>query len=383
MRLLISGGGTGGHIYPALAIVRALKALDSDLQVLYVGTRRGLEADLVAREGLTFEAIDAAGVMRKAPWQAARGAWLTARGLGQSLGLVRRFHPDVAVGTGGYVSGPVILAARLLGVRTAIQEQNAIPGFTNRMLARLVDRVFLPFPEARRYFGRRTRTKVTGNPLRPEVLSTRAEDARRRLGIAASRQVLFVFGGSRGAQSIHRAMPEALAALLRRSSLLVLYVTGQAYHAEVLARLRERGLVREERGAAVRPGGEPRGELRVMPYLHEVADALAAADLAVVRAGAMTVSELLARGLPAIVVPSPNVANNHQEANARVLQRAGAAVVIRDARLTGPGLAAAVEELLDDPQRRARMAEAARVLGRPNAGHLIAQEILTLGRRTR
>ncbi len=369
MRLLISGGGTGGHIYPALAIVRALKTLDSDLQVLYVGTRRGLEADLVTREGLAFEAIDAAGVMRKTPWQAARGTWLAARGLSQSLGLVRRFHPDVAVGTGGYVSGPVILAAWLLGVRTAIQEQNAIPGFTNRVLARLVDRVFLPFPEARRHFGRRARTRVTGNPLRPEVLSTRTEDARRRLGIAAASQVLFVFGGSRGAESIHRAMPEALAALLRRPSLLVLYVTGQAYHAEVLARLRERGLVR--------------GELRVMPYLHEVADALAAADLAVVRAGAMTVSELLARGLPAIVVPSPNVANNHQEANARVLQRAGAAMVIRDARLTGPGLAAAVEELLDDPQRRARMAEAARVLGRPDAGDLIAREILTLGRRNR
>ncbi len=370
MRLLIAGGGTGGHIYPALSILGGFKAKFPGAEVLYVGTREGLEAGLVPREGIPFRTITARGVMGKSPLAAARGVFDAFRGLAESIRLVREFRPDVAVGTGGYVTGPVILAAKACGVSCAIQEQNVIPGMTNRLLGRLVDRVFLPFEEARAYFPDSPKVSVPGNPLRPEILEAGRQASRDELGIRPGDRVVYVFGGSRGAASIHRAMVETLPRLSRLKGLVVFYVTGQAHYQEVTGALGASGWS---------PAGHP--GVRISPYLYRAGPVLAAADLVICRAGAMTLSEITALGLPAVIVPSPNVANNHQEHNARVLEKAGASVVIKDSDLNGPALADLVLELLGDPDRLGQMAQASRSLGRPRALDEIVETLSAMAGR--
>lgn len=365
MRFVVTGGGTGGHIYPALAVAAGLADAVPGAEVLYIGTATGLEADIVPRAGVPFAAVRAAGLMGKSPVARLKGGLALLRGTFQALALLRRFRPAAVLGTGGYVSAPVVVAARLLGIPVALQEQNALPGAANRLLARFAKLVLLPFPEARRHFGNHPSVRVTGNPVRREVMEAERGPARAALGVPDDATVLFVFGGSRGAATIHAAVREALARLLARPDVIVQYVTGDAYYAEVSAGLEQQGLA-----------GHPR--LRVVPYAHDVADWLAASDVAVVRAGAMTVAELAVRGLPAVIVPSPNVANDHQVYNARILSDAGAAVMVLDRDLNGDSLLGALGPLLDDPARRAAMAAAARSVARPDALKHIVRGVLEI-----
>ncbi|MHB9145180.1 MAG: undecaprenyldiphospho-muramoylpentapeptide beta-N-acetylglucosaminyltransferase [Symbiobacteriia bacterium] len=367
LRVAITGGGTGGHIYPALTIAKTLQSLAPGTEVLYIGTREGLEADIVPRSGLPFETVHVAGVAGKSLSKAVSGLVQAARGTAESLRLLRRWRPDVVVGTGGYVSGPVVLAGRLVGAKVAIQEQNAIPGFTSRVLSRLADRVFLPNQEARRYFGGGRKFLVTGNPVRPEVVAADREEARARLGVPAGKRLLFAFGGSRGARAINQALVPILGRLLERPDLMVLYVTGQAAFEQVSGQLREQGI-----------DLEISGKIMVKPYFYEAEAALAAADLALVRAGAMTMAEIAVRGLPAVVIPFPFAIYDHQEKNARVPEGRGAAIVLRESQLGPERLAAVLTDLLDHPDRLAAMAGQMRELGRPEASERIAREVLAL-----
>ena len=372
MRFLITGGGTGGHIYPALTIAKALKAARPEAELLYVGSREGLEADLVPREGVPFEAITVAGIMRKSPPEAVKGLLRAGQGTIESYRILRRFRPDVVVGTGGYVCGPVVFSAWVLRIPTAIQEQNVIPGVTNRMLSRLVNRVFLPFEEARRWVPDGGKVKVTGNPLRPEILTRTREEGAANLGIAPRRKVIYAFGGSRGARSINEAMPDLARAVGERPDLYLIWATGQGQFDQAMSRLQSEGI-----------DVEKYGNIMVRPYLHNAVDAIAAADLAVVRAGAMTISELTARGVPAVIIPHPYSPNNHQEHNGRMVERRGGAVVILDRDLNGPSLTSTVLELLDDPARLEAMSRGSRSLGLPTATERIVEGILTLARRKR
>lgn len=367
LRVAITGGGTGGHIYPALTIARTLQALEPGTEILYIGTRTGLEADIVPRTGLPFKAVHVAGVAGKSPVQAAAGLLQAARGTAESLALLRRWRPDVVVGTGGYVSGPVVLAGRLVGARIAIQEQNVIPGVTIRLLARVAHRVFLPSPAALPYFPSGDEYQVTGNPVRPEIIQADRGEARRRLGVPEGSRLLYVFGGSRGAQAIHRALVPRLGFLLQRPDLMVLYVTGNAAFDQVAGELGQQGI-----------DLEIPGKIMVKPYLYEAADALAAADLALVRAGAMTMAEVAVRGLPAVIIPFPHAIYDHQERNARVPKQQGAAVVIREKELTPEGLEKTLTDLLDHPDRLAQMSARMRELGRPEAAERIARAVLAL-----
>lgn len=365
MRFVVTGGGTGGHIYPALAVAQGLRAARPEAEVIYIGTDTGLEADIVPRSGLPFEAVRAAGLMGKSALGRLQGGIALLHGTGQAWRLLRRLRPAAVLGTGGYVSAPVVFAAWLLRIPVAIQEQNALPGAANRLLARFAQAVLLPFEEARPHFGRARSVRVTGNPVRPEVVAAERGQARERLGVPADQTVLFVTGGSRGAASIHDAMADALQPLLARADVTVIYVTGEAYAADIEQRLKEQGLARHPR-------------LHLLPYAHNMPDILAAADVAVVRAGAMTVAELAVRGLPAIVVPSPNVTNDHQLYNARVLADAGAATLLLDRDLNGDSLLAALGPLLDEPDRRRLMGERARAVARPDALAHIVQAVLEL-----
>lgn len=367
MKLVLSGGGTGGHIYPALTIGEEVRRLRPGAQVLYVGTAGGLEAELVPKAGLPFATIASRGLNRRSLLASLQAVGCSLGGVWQSLRLLRRFQPDVVVGTGGYVCGPVLLAAFLLGIPTLVQEQNAVAGVTNRLLARIADGVALGYAEASAQFPARCRLEVTGNPIRRQVLEATRLEGLRRLGLRTDCRTLLVSGGSRGARSINRAMGDVHAALAAREDVQVLHVTGQNEYNDVVEDLRRRGLEHAPR-------------LVVRPYLHEMPEALAAADLAVFRAGALGIAELTARGVPAILVPYPYAAENHQEYNARVLERAGAAQVLQDAALATGCLKEAVLSLLAAPQQLAAMAEASRKLGRPEAARDIAQWVIRLGK---
>lgn len=372
LRVVLTGGGTGGHVYPALAIAEALRARVPGAQLYYLGTREGLEAQVVPRHGIPFYAIPAGGVVRKGWAQAARGAWLLLQGVRRARALLRELAPQVVVGTGGYVSGPVVWAAARSGLPTLIHEQNAVPGVTNRLLSRYADVVAVAYPEVARWFPRARRVEVTGNPVRPAVLAASRQPSRAALGLEPYRFVVLVVSGSRGARTVNEAVLEMLPRWLRREQDALVWVTGQAYYDLVARRARERGY-----------DPEVHRHVRILPYAHAMEQWLAAADLVVSRAGAMTLAEIAARGLPSVLVPSPNVAHDEQRHNARLFAAAGAAWVLEDHACHGDALAAALEQLLADPERLRAMGEAARRLARPEAADRLAQLVLDLARGRR
>lgn len=375
LRVLISGGGTAGHVNPALTVAEVLRA--EGAEVLFVGTRDGLEADLVPRAGFRLEFIRVAPLMQQPGWKKIRGLTSAFAGVAGSVRIIRRFRPHVAVGTGGYVTGPVLLAAVLLRVPTVIHEQNAVIGATNRLLARWVDRIAFGYAEAAR--GLRTKDKPihVGNPVRPEVLQMERSEGIRRLGLRPDRLTLLIFGGSRGAKSINDAVWTARDALLRLPGVQIVHQTGAAGFAAQRARYEAVG---------VRPAAEDRiddGPMRVVPYIYDMPSALAAADVVVSRAGAISVAEITARGIPAVLIPFPYAAEDHQTHNARPLEKAGAARVIPDAELTGERLTAELLPILRDAELRRRMAAAARSLGRPEAARELVELIKAAALRRR
>lgn len=376
MNVLMASGGTGGHIYPGITIAQTLKKHHPDVNVLFVGAEGGLEAELIPRAGFAFEAIPARYLRRRVSLEALLTAWTAWRGFRTATGIVKRFRPDVAVGTGGYVSGPVIAAAALLRVPTVIQEQNAFPGLTSRLLGRVARRIALGSDAARKYFPGRERVVVTGNPIRRDILTRNRREALAALGLDPERKTVLVFGGSQGGRSINEAVINAVHELTRRSNVQIVHQTGKSGFEAVL----------EAAGRGATPGADKPvsvGHWHIMPFIHDMPSAYAAADLVVCRAGAITLAELTARGVPAVLVPYPFAAERHQDANAAELAAAEAAVVVPDAELTGARLAQLVLELLRDEDRLARMAVAGRRLGRPDAADRIAalvHEVAVRGR---
>ncbi len=372
MKVVFAGGGTGGHVYPGIAIARELVERDPRVEAVFVGTRRGLEADVVPREGFRLALIDVAGFRRRLSLDTALTALRACRGFVQAIGIVRRERPDVVVGTGGYVSGPVVLAAWLMGIPTLIHEQNALPGVTTRALSRIANAVALTFEESAPHLGRRSRVVVTGNPVRRSIVATTREEGARSLGLDPGLRTVLVFGGSQGARAINEAFVGALKGIMERRDVQVVFQTGRRDHASIASRLEAQQLP-----ASVR------SRLVVAPYLYEMDKALACADLTVSRAGAISIAEITARGLPCVLVPYPSAAEGHQETNARALERAGAAVVILQRDLSPRLLLEVVGGLLDDPARLARMSRASRALGRPSAAAVLADIVEGLSRDAR
>ncbi|HLS88795.1 MAG TPA: undecaprenyldiphospho-muramoylpentapeptide beta-N-acetylglucosaminyltransferase [Sphingobacteriaceae bacterium] len=368
MRVVLTGGGTGGHIYPALALAEELRRHDPHVNLLYVGSRTGLEGRIVPAAGIPFVAIPARGLVGKSMMDRVRGVAALLQGMAAARKILTDARPWVVVGTGGYVSGPVGMMAAIMGIPLIVHEQNAFPSVTNRLLSPRAAAVAVPFPAVGDAFPRARRVVVTGNPVRPAILAADGREARRQLALDGFRRVVLVTSGSRGAQRINEAA-HALAASLPEDTAL-LWVTGERYYDDVLARLQEAGLA---------PG--PPGPLRIRPYLEEMELALAAADLAVTRAGGISLAEVTARGLPAVVVPSPHVTHDHQRHNARVLAGAGAAVMLEDDQCTGEALARIVGQLLADEERLAAMAAASGALGVPDAARRLAQLVLETARQ--
>ena len=360
MRLLVAGGGTGGHVFPGIALAQEVVGRHPANDVVFVGTSRGLEATAVPRAGFPLELVDVRGLKGKGLLGVVAGLLRLPIALAQSWRILRRWAPDAVVGVGGYASGPVVLAARLMGLPTAIQEQNAIPGLTNRILGHVVQFVFTAFPEAGRHFPAR-KVQMLGSPIRRSLL----ENYMRPVKKTDARLHLLVFGGSQGAHALNMRVIEALPHLADlRERLRVTHQTGARDREQV-----ERGY----RACGFAPD--------VREFISDMSAAYADSDLVVCRAGATTLAELTVCKRPSILVPFPAAADNHQLWNARSLVDAGAAVMIEERDLTGELLAAEIRRLLLDPAARDRMERAAGRLGAPQAASEIAAVVVEMVKR--
>jgi len=359
MKVLIAGGGTGGHIYPGIAVAEELKRLDPKIDILFVGGDRGLEGRVVPEAGFELVTIGARGLPRRAPWKVPGALLANAGAFFASIGIVNSWQPDVVLGTGGYVSAPVVVAAWLARRPVVLQEQNSVPGLTNRLLARVADEVHLAFSESRGWFARKDRLKLSGNPVRREILSGERKPALARFGLAEGVPTAFVFGGSRGARRINEATLDAIQRLRGHLSAQFILQTGKEDFAWAKEKAEAQGL-----------------PVTVVPYLTHIHEAYAAADLVVCRAGAMTLAEIAACGVPAILVPYPFAAYNHQEINAQNLAERGGAVMIKDGELTGERLAHELSRLLKDRETLIRMSANARRFARPDAAQRIARNLM-------
>lgn len=354
--VLIAGGGTGGHLMPALAIAAELQQQDPALRVVLVGAERGLEASMLPTRSWPFHLLPLEPIYRRQWWKNVRWPWLAWRILRAVDRVLDQERPAVVVGTGGYASGPVVWRAAARGIPTAILEQDAEPGLATRWLARRVREVYLAVPEAaaRLRPGPHTRCHVTGAPIVPPDVALRT-DAARRLGLDPNRPVLLVTGGSQGSLALNQVVAEWIGQG-RAAGVQVLWATGRLTHARFAA-------------LHAPPG------VTVVPFLDPIAPALAAATIAVTRAGSMTLAELGAWGVPAILVPLPTAAADHQTRNATVLAHAGAATMVRQAELTADRLDQEVRSLLAAPDRQEAMRRAALARACPGATKEISQRI--------
>jgi len=350
MNIVVSGGGTGGHIYPALALIREIKKETKDANFLYIGTEKGLESNLVVRENIPFKSIHITGFKRSISFENVKTITRFIKGVRESKRMLKEFKADVVIGTGGYVCGPVVYAASKLSIPTIIHEQNSIPGLTNKFLSRYVDRIAVCFDEAKEFFPEK-KVVLTGNPRASEVLNQDGIKGRISVGLNQYDPVVLIVGGSRGARPINEAVLKSLS-MLGQKSYQVLYVTGDVHYEEVK---REVDLV-----------GNPRNVI-IKPFIHNMPEILASTDLIVARAGATTLAELTALGIPSILIPSPYVTNNHQEKNACALSEHHAAKIVLEKDLSGQKLVEEIDRILLDKDKLKEMKRAAKELGIPDA----------------
>lgn len=333
MRVIVSGGGTGGHINPAIAIAKYIKEKEPDSEILYVGTEHGLEKKLVPAQNIEIKYIDVYGFKRSLSPKNILYAYKAVRGIKEGKKLLEEFKPEIVIGTGGYVCGPLLYAAVKMGIPTIIHEQNVFPGLTVKLLADKVSAVATSFDTTKNYLKRHKKIVLTGNPVRADLLKVTRYEARLKFDLDEKPTVL-IMGGSLGARSINDALCEIVIKNLA-DGYNIIASTGEKNYGEVMKKIKEANI------------SVPKN-IMIMPYIYNTDFAFAASDLIVCRTGAVTVSELAASGKPSIVVPSPNVAHNHQEYNAKYLSDKGAAVLMVDSELTGVKLDAQIKTLIND-----------------------------------
>jgi UDP-N-acetylglucosamine--N-acetylmuramyl-(pentapeptide) pyrophosphoryl-undecaprenol N-acetylglucosamine transferase len=362
MKVLLAGGGTAGHINPALAIAGYIKNKRNDAEFLFIGNRGGMEQRLVPQAGFEIKSITISGFKRsfspKSMLENVKTVSRTFTSSREAKKIIAEFKPDICIGTGGYVSGPVIRTAAKMGIPCIIHEQNAYPGITNKMLAKSVKKVMLAVPDAKKYFDKNVDSVITGNPVRQEILTAKKEESRKELGLD-NRPVVLSFGGSLGARKIN----EAVADLVARSGIDGRYQHIHAYgsYGDWFPQLVE------EKGTDIADCSN----LDIRPYIDNMPTCMAAADLVICRAGAITLSEIQAMGKPAILIPSPNVAENHQYHNAMALVNAGAADIIEEKDLTGAALMRKTDKMLLNPEKLEKYSENSRKMAITDANERI------------
>ena len=363
----MSGGGTAGHIYPALATADRLRTLGHDVE--FFGTPNGLEATLVPQAGVAFTALPAAGFNRARPWTLVTSGVETLVSAARAWVRFGKHRPDVVVGFGGYVSVPVGLAAAARGIPLVIHEQNSVPGLTNRILAPRAHTACVTYPETvapLKKIAPRAEVRYTGNPVRESVLSASRERGRATLGVGPDQVLILVFGGSRGARHLNRAMLAAAPRLLEGGTVRVIHATGAGEYDAV--------------ASAVAASGVGPDRYRVEAYIDDMGDVMAAADLVVCRAGATTIAELTALGKPAVLVPYPYATDDHQTTNATAMVREGAALMFADSSLEDPSFSRALVDLAGERGARDTMAQASARLGRLDAADALAGAVVEAAR---
>ncbi len=351
MRILLAGGGTAGHINPAISIASYAKSVDSDAKILFIGKRGNMEQTLVPKAGFDIEFIDIEGFKRALTLKNIKVIAKTLRAIGESKKIIKRFCPDVVICTGGYVSGPVMSAAKKLNIPSIIHEQNVFPGVTVKLSQKYASYIATSFEKTRSLLKAKDKCVFTGNPVREQIILADRELARAELGVDKKPFVL-AFGGSLGAARINDAVVGYIEKLAKRDDINLMFGTGKRNYDEVMSDIAKRGIdITKHKN------------IRVCDYIYDMDKALAAADIVISRAGAISISEITALGKASILIPSPNVAHNHQYTNAKALSDNGAAVVITEDNLSSDVLGNMIEELLSDRARLDTIASNAKKLG--------------------
>ncbi len=361
MKIIITGGGTGGHIYPGISLARTFIKKDAKNELIFVGTNHGMEAELIPREGFQFHALKVKGVRRKLCLESFYAILLFFTSLVTSLKLIKKINPDLVIGTGGYVSGSVALISSIVGIPTFIHEQNAIPGITNKFLSLTCRKVFISFSESKDYFWKKNKTVYLGNPVRENIWQGNKNELIRKVGLSVSKKTILVFGGSKGARTINHTFLDCLNMMDEShwNQWQIMIISGKDDYTLVKEKLFH---------------SKYRENIHVFPYLYKIEDAYDLADLVICRAGATTVAELTAKGLPAILIPYPHATGDHQLFNARLLEKKKAAVVITESELTEKKLAEKLSGFMKDEEKINVFAQNSQNIGKRQA----AEEIVNL-----
>lgn len=341
MKVIMTGGGTGGHIYPAIAIAEKIKEKRPEAEILFVGTKKGLEKDLVPQNGYPIKFITVSGFNRKNMLKNVKVVKDLLKGNREAKKIIKEFKPDVVIGTGGYVCGPVVRAAHKMGVKTFIHEQNAFPGMTNKMLEKYVENVFISFADAEKYFKNKEKLILSGNPVRKAFFEADKMYSRKLIGEKDDNFILLCFGGSQGAGKINDVMTDVAESLNGVKDVSLYFVTGNAYYENIVDKMRNQGI--------------HEGNIHIKKYITNMQDYLSAADLVICRSGALTVSEITVCGRASILIPSPNVTGNHQYYNAKAVADKGGAIIVEEKDLTSEALLKIISHLKANPQKLREM----------------------------
>lgn len=353
MKIILSGGGTGGHVYPAIAIANKIKKNHPEAEILFVGTKSGIEADIVPKNGYEMEFIKVKGFKRKVDLDNIKRLFMFVKSLGDSKKIIKKFKPDLVIGTGGYVSGSVVLKASQMGIKTCIHEQNSFPGITNKMLSKRVDLVMTSFEDSHKRFSKEVdgKLKLTGNPVREYILNTTKYEARENLVISKDKKMVLVAGGSGGSEEINRCLKGSILRMCDEDFAFTI-ATGKSYYDKFVKDLGDINL---------------KDYQKILPYIDDMANNLVASDLVIGSAGAISMAEMTAVGVPAIIVPKAYTAENHQEYNARSLEKAGGGVCITESELSSEKLESTIFDLFKDESRLKKMSEESKKIGKPEA----------------
>ena len=371
MNFLFTCGGTAGHIYPAVGVAQRLRELMPDCGVLFVGSKGHMETELVPREGFPIKTVEITNISREVSLDGLKHNAKTAKNVVRSTAeakkLVREFAPDCVIGTGGYVCYPVIRAAHSLGVPTLVHESNAVPGLTTKMLSGMVDRIMVGFEESRANYRHPDKVVVTGTPVRGDFKPSDRREAKKALGLDPEKPLVLSVWGSLGSDRMNEVMVSLIEKSLASPFFNLIHATGRGGYAKMTGAMDKYG---RERAAAA--------GMEVREYIYNMPQVMAAADLVLCRSGASTLSELAVMGKPALLIPSPNVTNNHQEKNARVLEKAGAAVVMPESEVTDDKLLGAISTLLQNPETLDAMSIHMGEMGVTDATERITEMVLSL-----
>ncbi|MGL5694371.1 MAG: undecaprenyldiphospho-muramoylpentapeptide beta-N-acetylglucosaminyltransferase [Peptostreptococcaceae bacterium] len=364
MRVLLSGGGTGGHVYPAIAIANRIKEQYPDAEIMFVGTEKGIESEIVPKYGYELKTVTVQGFKRKIDVDNVKRVFKLFKGLEQSRKVVKKFNPDVVIGTGGYVSGPVLFNAAMSKFPTVVHEQNSFPGVTNKILSKVVTRVLTSFEDSHKRFpeGSQEKLVLTGNPVRKEILVARKNVARKNLGISEDKKMVLCYGGSGGSEEINEAMRLVIENMVKEDVAFI-FATGKYYYEEFSKKIEHLNL---------------KSYQQVVPYLEDMANALAASDLVIGSAGAISLAEITALGKPSIIIPKAYTAENHQEYNAKSIESRGAGIAILEKDLTPNTLNETVFKILGNRELLIDMSNSSKEIGNPEAIDLIVDEIIKI-----